>query len=111
MSDNNSAASGGVSFSGLLGIAFIILKLTNVINWPWLWVLSPLWIPAAIIILGFGVYLLAMWRKSIDTKKRLAAGMNEYAWKNRKKRRPEIIEPKSRWQERMEELRKNKNDL
>lgn len=34
----------GVSFLGLLTIAFIVLKLTKVINWSWIWVLSPLWI-------------------------------------------------------------------
>lgn len=26
-------------------IVFIILKLCKVINWSWLWVLSPIWIP------------------------------------------------------------------
>ena len=48
---NSSAASAGVGFSGLLTIAFIILKLVKVINWPWIWVLSPLWIEAAIILI------------------------------------------------------------
>ena len=38
--------SGGIGFSGLLTIVFIILKLTKVICWSWLWVLSPLWIGA-----------------------------------------------------------------
>lgn len=33
-----------VGFSGLLTIAFIVLKLCGVIAWRWLWVLSPLWI-------------------------------------------------------------------
>lgn len=33
--------SGGVSFLGLLQIAFIVLKLTHVIDWSWWWVLSP----------------------------------------------------------------------
>lgn len=33
-----------VGFSGLLAIAFIVLKLCGVIAWSWLWVLSPLWI-------------------------------------------------------------------
>lgn len=28
--------------------AFIVLKLTGVINWSWLWVLAPIWIPTAI---------------------------------------------------------------
>lgn len=40
---NKSKSSGGVGFSGLLTIAFIVLKLTGVISWSWLWVLSPLW--------------------------------------------------------------------
>lgn len=35
---------------GLLCVAFIILKLTGVISWSWWWVLSPIWIPAAIAI-------------------------------------------------------------
>ena len=34
----------GTSFSGILTVLFIGLKLTGYINWPWLWVLSPLWI-------------------------------------------------------------------
>lgn len=36
----------GVGFTGLLTIAFIVLKLTKIINWNWWWVLSPLWIGA-----------------------------------------------------------------
>ena len=35
---------GGVGFTGLLTIVFITLKLLGVINWSWLWVLSPFWI-------------------------------------------------------------------
>lgn len=30
----------------LLQIAFIVLKLCGVINWTWVWVLSPMWIGA-----------------------------------------------------------------
>jgi hypothetical protein len=46
MSNNSSSAtvSSGMSFSGWLTILFIGLKLTGHITWPWLWVLSPLWI-------------------------------------------------------------------
>ena len=44
------AKASGIGFGGLLAILFIGLKLTNVINWSWWWVLSPLWIPWAIII-------------------------------------------------------------
>lgn len=34
--------------AGLLGIAFIILRLCGVIAWPWVWVLAPFWIPFAL---------------------------------------------------------------
>lgn len=37
-----------VGFLGLLGLLFIGLKLGSVIDWPWLWVLAPLWGPLAI---------------------------------------------------------------
>lgn len=33
-----------VGFIGLLTILFIALKLVGVIDWSWIWVLSPLWI-------------------------------------------------------------------
>ncbi len=41
---NNNSSSGGVGVTGLLLVAFIVLKLTHVIDWSWLWVLSPMWI-------------------------------------------------------------------
>jgi len=34
----------------ILGITFIILKLTGTIDWSWWWVLSPFWIPIAIVL-------------------------------------------------------------
>lgn len=40
----DSETSSGIGFTGMLCILFIGLKLTNYINWSWLWVLSPLWI-------------------------------------------------------------------
>lgn len=42
--DNKQTSSGGIGFAGLLTIAFIVLKLCKVINWSWVWVLSPFWI-------------------------------------------------------------------
>lgn len=38
----------GIGFSSLLGLVFLVLKLLGVIAWPWVWVLSPFWIPLAI---------------------------------------------------------------
>lgn len=55
MSDTNTSATGGVGISGLLGVAFIILKLTGVIGWAWLWVLAPFWIPLALAVVIIGL--------------------------------------------------------
>lgn len=50
----NESKSGGLGIGMILFIVFLVLKLTNVIDWSWWWVASPLWIPfvAAIVILG-----------------------------------------------------------
>lgn len=49
-SSSSSSSSGGIGFSGLLTIVFITLKLTGFINWPWLWVLSPIWISILLVV-------------------------------------------------------------
>ena len=41
---------GGIGFFGLLTVAFIVLKLCGIINWGWIWCISPLWIGALITI-------------------------------------------------------------
>lgn len=41
-----------------LTIIFIILKVSSQIDWPWIWVLCPLWIPAAVCILIFAILFL-----------------------------------------------------
>lgn len=51
MSDKSSSSSSGIGFLGLLTIVFIILKLTNYINWSWWWVLAPFWMPWAIVLI------------------------------------------------------------
>lgn len=47
--ERNSNSSGGIGFTTLLQIAFIVLKLTKVITWKWVWVLAPTWIVALIV--------------------------------------------------------------
>ncbi len=43
---------GGIPM-GTLTIVFLILKLCDVIDWSWWWVLSPLWI-------GLGLYIITL---------------------------------------------------
>ena len=46
MNRNNRA--GGLGLCSTLTLIFIVLRLIGVIHWPWLWVLSPTWVPTAI---------------------------------------------------------------
>ena len=52
------ATGGGLGFSGLLTIVFIVLKLCNVINWNWFWVLSPVIFSAALWIVLFVIVMI-----------------------------------------------------
>ena len=40
----------GIGFVGTLQIVFITLKLLDIIKWPWIWVISPMWIPLVTVI-------------------------------------------------------------
>lgn len=57
MNKNEKATSGGIGFCGALCIAFIVLKLCHVIDWSWVWVLAPLWIPVVLFFVGVGVII------------------------------------------------------
>lgn len=53
VSETKTVRSGGIGFCGLLAIVFIALKLARigaVATWSWWWVLSPLWIPFALVL-------------------------------------------------------------
>ena len=52
---SSSSSSSGVGFFGLLTVAFVVLKLTHVIDWSWFWVFSP-----AIFSTGLGIILLIL---------------------------------------------------
>ena len=64
MSDTKTTSSGGIGFCGLLTIVFVALKLgignTTVMGWSWWWVLSPLWIPFALM-LGIAAICFVIW--------------------------------------------------
>lgn len=51
----------GPSILGLLGVAFVVLKLVGVINWSWWWVTLPFWGPvvfALISLLVIGIIVI-----------------------------------------------------
>jgi hypothetical protein len=43
------------SSTTLLGVAFIVLKLTHTIAWSWLWVTAPFWIPVTLFLVLLAV--------------------------------------------------------
>jgi hypothetical protein len=47
-----------IGFFGFLALIFITLKLCEVIDWSWWWVLAPLWAPLAIVLLIVGPIML-----------------------------------------------------
>lgn len=59
--DKVSSRSGvSVSFTGLLFIVFLVLKLTNAIAWSWWWVTAPLWmLPAIALLVALVLVLIA----------------------------------------------------
>lgn len=54
--------SGGIGVSTVLTLIFIVLKLVGVIDWKWVWVLSPTWIVLALNIIVFLIYIFLDYR-------------------------------------------------
>ena len=46
-----SSSGGGIGVTGLVQVAFIVLKPCKVINWSWLWVLAPTWIGLVLLLI------------------------------------------------------------
>lgn len=38
-----------IGLADILLVTFIVLKLTHIIEWSWVWVLSPLWMPISLL--------------------------------------------------------------
>jgi divalent metal cation (Fe/Co/Zn/Cd) transporter len=47
-----------IGFFGLLAILFITLKLIGIIDWAWIWVLSPIWGPLVLFLVFFVVFFI-----------------------------------------------------
>lgn len=54
--NGSNSSAGGIGFIGALTLVFIVLKLCHVIEWSWLWVLSPIWIAAIILVILIVIY-------------------------------------------------------
>jgi len=78
MSTTTTTSSSGISLGGVLFIVFLVLKLTEVIDWSWWWVTSPLWgglavfliFSAAFLIVASGALLIEAGVEKLRQKKR-----------------------------------------
>ena len=58
MDNSVQASAGSWPLASILTIVFVVLKLTDSIDWSWLWVLSHLWISAAFCFFMFFVFII-----------------------------------------------------
>lgn len=65
----NSSSSGGIGVTGLLFVAFVVLKLTHAIDWSWWWVTSPIWGSLLLFFAGAGLFFYFDARKERRLKK------------------------------------------
>lgn len=61
MNNKSVNVSGGISFTGVLQIVFIVLKLLNVITWSWWLVFLPTLIGLGSIIIALLLLGIALW--------------------------------------------------
>jgi len=54
---------GGMGFAGVLTIVFIVLKRLHIIEWSWIWVLSPLWISWVLSLIIIAIIFI-IWKRS-----------------------------------------------
>lgn len=55
----------------VLCLIFIFCKLTGHITWSWIWVLSPLWIPTAILLILYMILGILVVCQEIASRKRI----------------------------------------
>lgn len=58
MKEQNVTRSSTIGLGPLLTIVFIVLKLTKVIDWSWVWVLAPAWISLLLVVIIVVVVIL-----------------------------------------------------
>ena len=60
----------GLNFAEVLGVVFIALRLCGVIDWPWVWVLAPIWVPIGLWLLAVLIaFICAMLKDRKDVEK------------------------------------------
>ena len=56
--NNKKIKNTGMGFTSGLTLLFIALKLTGYIDWPWIWVISPIWIVILLLLILFAIVMI-----------------------------------------------------
>jgi small Trp-rich protein len=106
---SSSSSSSGIGFTGLLTIVFIVLKLLNiteVANWSWWWVISPIWIVTSLVIgfiaITFAIIIIAEHFKYKKNRKSLIEN-SKHINNSEPYRETLINSPKSKFLQKLEE--------
>jgi Flp pilus assembly protein TadB len=62
---------GGIGLGSALFLVFLVLKLTGVVAWSWVWVLAPLWVPPVAVVTTIAVLLMVANSKNQRDLRRL----------------------------------------
>lgn len=64
--NKSNAGASGIGVTVLLQVAFIVLKLCEVINWSWWWVLAPTWIGLVLDVIIIAIIVIAAQKGWLD---------------------------------------------
>ena len=113
MSSSSGSKSGGAGILTILFVVFLVLKLTDQIDWSWWWVTAPLWGPFALLaaiglligIAYFGIGFLERRRRNRErqTQQILEEFEKIFESRNRGQSGPEQEEQEEQEQEQEEE--------
>ena len=67
-----------VIFFAFLGIIFVILKLFNAVAWNWVWVLSPLWLSSALVIIILLICIIVFIVSALSKKNKIEDNSNNH---------------------------------
>jgi Flp pilus assembly protein TadB len=62
---------GGIGVGSAWFLVFLVLKLTGVVAWSWVWVLAPLWVPPVAVVTTIAVLLMVANSKNQRDLRRL----------------------------------------
>lgn len=97
-------------FLWLLGLVFVVLKLTNVIDWSWWWVTCPFWVELALLIVAWIALKLWEWYFKVTKNKGYLELQKRMKELEERKNHSSFYERLKEMQEKQEQLLREKQE-